>query len=184
VERRGKEKSLVERRGEGRDLLVVEGVLHHLLRLALVLGGVVDGGFERCLGRLLALLPVRLLRLHERIVMIRWTGLAPWEFEFPFPDSLTSHFALRVSRERGQKRGQTDSQAKCGAHSALSLPLAHRGGDGAGSSVLEALERVVLLRLFPSLSLSDFASLSLSRSLSESSDLSVCLSVSVTQTRI
>ena len=22
--------------------------------------------------------------------MIRWTGLAPWEFEFPFPGSLTS----------------------------------------------------------------------------------------------
>ena len=24
--------------------------------------------------------------------MIRWTGLAPWEFEFPFPGSLTSTF--------------------------------------------------------------------------------------------
>jgi len=24
--------------------------------------------------------------------MIRWTGLAPWEFEFPFPSSLTSTF--------------------------------------------------------------------------------------------
>ena len=22
--------------------------------------------------------------------MVRWTGLAPWEFEFPFPGSLTS----------------------------------------------------------------------------------------------
>ena len=28
-----------------------------------------------------------LLRSH---LMIRWTGLAPWEFEFPFLDSLTS----------------------------------------------------------------------------------------------
>ena len=28
--------------------------------------------------------------LRVRIVMIRWTGLAPWEFEFPFPGSLTS----------------------------------------------------------------------------------------------
>ena len=26
------------------------------------------------------------------IVMIKWTGLAPWEFEFPFPGSLTSDF--------------------------------------------------------------------------------------------
>ena len=27
--------------------------------------------------------------------MIRWTGLAPWEFEFPFPGSLTSTFLCR-----------------------------------------------------------------------------------------
>jgi len=26
--------------------------------------------------------------------MIRWTGLAPWEFEIPFPGSLTSTFLL------------------------------------------------------------------------------------------
>ena len=26
-----------------------------------------------------------LVRFHFIIVMIRWTGLAPWEFEFPFP---------------------------------------------------------------------------------------------------
>jgi len=25
-----------------------------------------------------------LVRIHCIIVMIRWTGLAPWEFEFPF----------------------------------------------------------------------------------------------------
>ena len=31
-----------------------------------------------------------LVRIHFIIVMIRWTGLAPWEFEFPFPGSLTS----------------------------------------------------------------------------------------------
>ena len=33
-----------------------------------------------------------LVRIHLTIVMIRWTGLAPWEFEFPFPGSLTSTF--------------------------------------------------------------------------------------------
>jgi len=27
---------------------------------------------------------------HFIIVMIGWTGLAPWELEFPFPGSLTS----------------------------------------------------------------------------------------------
>jgi len=31
-----------------------------------------------------------LVRIHVIIVMIRWTGLAPWEFEFHFPGSLTS----------------------------------------------------------------------------------------------
>ena len=31
-----------------------------------------------------------LVHNHFIIVMIRWTGLAPWEFEFSFPGSLTS----------------------------------------------------------------------------------------------
>jgi len=33
-----------------------------------------------------------LVRIHFIIVMMRWTGLAPWEFEFPFPGSLASTF--------------------------------------------------------------------------------------------
>ena len=33
-----------------------------------------------------------LVRNYFIIVMMRWTGLSPWEFEFPFPDSLTSAF--------------------------------------------------------------------------------------------
>ena len=33
-----------------------------------------------------------LVRVHFIIAMIKWTGLAPWEFEFPFPGSLTSTF--------------------------------------------------------------------------------------------
>jgi len=32
------------------------------------------------------------VRIHFIIVMIRWTGLAPWEFEFPFPGSRISTF--------------------------------------------------------------------------------------------
>ena len=36
-----------------------------------------------------------LVRNHFIIVMIRWTGLAPWEFEFPFPGSLTSTILSR-----------------------------------------------------------------------------------------
>ena len=33
-----------------------------------------------------------LVRIYFIIVMMRWTGLAPWEFEVPFPGSLTSTF--------------------------------------------------------------------------------------------
>jgi len=39
-----------------------------------------------------------LVRIHLIIVMMRWPGLTPWEFEFPFPGSLTSTF---LSRGRG-----------------------------------------------------------------------------------
>ena len=39
-----------------------------------------------------------LVRVHFIIVMIRWTGLARWEFEFPFPDSLTSTFLCQGTR--------------------------------------------------------------------------------------
>ena len=35
-----------------------------------------------------------LVRIHFIIVMVRWTGIAPWEFEFPFPGSLTSTFLV------------------------------------------------------------------------------------------
>jgi len=35
-----------------------------------------------------------LVRIHFILVMIRWTGLAPWEFEFPFPGSPTSTFLV------------------------------------------------------------------------------------------
>ena len=33
-----------------------------------------------------------LVRIHFIIVMIGWTGLAPWEFEFSLIGSLTSTF--------------------------------------------------------------------------------------------
>ena len=33
-----------------------------------------------------------LVRIHFIIEMSRWTGLAPWKFEFPFPGSLASTF--------------------------------------------------------------------------------------------
>ena len=35
-----------------------------------------------------------LVRIHLIIVMIWWTGLAPWEFVFPFPGRLVSAFLV------------------------------------------------------------------------------------------
>ena len=37
-----------------------------------------------------------LVRIHFIIKMVRWTGLAPWEFEFPFPGSLVSTFLVAL----------------------------------------------------------------------------------------
>jgi len=37
-------------------------------------------------------------RIHFIIVMIRWTGLAPWNFKLPFPGSFTSTFLTRLTR--------------------------------------------------------------------------------------
>ena len=35
-----------------------------------------------------------LVLIYLSIVIIWWTGLAPWEFEFPFPGSHTSTFLI------------------------------------------------------------------------------------------
>ena len=35
-----------------------------------------------------------LVRIHFIIEKMKWTGLAPWEFEFPFPDSIISSFLV------------------------------------------------------------------------------------------
>ena len=43
-----------------------------------------------------------IVRIHFIIVMIRWTDLAPWEFEFPVPGSLTSTFIVR-ERSKGER---------------------------------------------------------------------------------
>jgi len=51
-------------------------------------GGRASGMQARCQRELF--IDNLLVRIHFIIVMIRWTGLAPWEFEFPFPGSLTS----------------------------------------------------------------------------------------------
>ena len=42
-----------------------------------------------------------LVRIHFVIETIWWTGLAPWESEFPFPGSLISTFQRLARRGRG-----------------------------------------------------------------------------------
>ena len=36
-----------------------------------------------------------LFQIHFIIVMIKWNGLAPWGFEFPFPGSLTRPYLVK-----------------------------------------------------------------------------------------
>jgi len=57
-----------------------------------------------------------LVRIHFIIVMIRWTGLAPWEFEFPFPGSLTSTFlGRRAAKSRGRQWAHRAAAAPAGS---------------------------------------------------------------------
>ena len=44
-----------------------------------------------------------LVRIHFIIVMIRWTGPAPWEFEFPLPGSLISTFEEMFQENLGAR---------------------------------------------------------------------------------
>jgi len=63
-----------------------------------------DEAFDHFVDQLGNLLPVRereffidnlLVRIHCIIMMIRWTGFAPWEFESPFSGSLISTLLVR-----------------------------------------------------------------------------------------
>ena len=62
----------------------------------------------------------KLVRIHFIIVMIRWTGLAPREFEFPFPGSLTSTFIwgqeVRRAGAAGECAGRCRGHALPGLH--------------------------------------------------------------------
>jgi len=51
-----------------------------------------------------------LVRIHVIIVMIRWAGLAPWEFEFLIPGSLTSTFPAQTElKAQGPSRTCNES---------------------------------------------------------------------------
>jgi len=52
-----------------------------------------------------------LVRFHFIVEMILWTGLAPSEFEFPFPGSLTSTFLaamVPLGRRKEERKGESE----------------------------------------------------------------------------
>jgi len=78
-----------------------------------------------------------LVRIHVIIVMIRWTGLAPWEFEFPVPGSLTSTFLAippllheHLQRGRDGVRGSMRKQEGRGARLREGEMMCVREGGG------------------------------------------------------
>ena len=63
------------------------------------------------------------------VVMIRWTGLAPWEFELPFPGSLTSTFLNRGWKFRNLNlpRGGADPRVQGALDHAQVSPVPCQG---------------------------------------------------------
>jgi len=60
-----------------------------------------------------------LVRIHFIIVMIRWAGLAPWEFESPFPGSLTSTFLEATSLRIAVSPQSTPLSSEHGTYEAV-----------------------------------------------------------------
>ena len=55
--------------------------------------------------------------------MIRWTGLAPWEFEFSFPGSLTSTFLAESLYACGPFAGRENQFLHTWVHRGQVLPV-------------------------------------------------------------
>ena len=75
-----------------------------------------------------------LVRIHLIILVIRWTGLAPWQFEFPFSGSLTSTF-LDPQRKFSSRSGThgivTDNRSEIRRGlTVLHVPFSLGPGDG------------------------------------------------------
>jgi len=55
-------------------------------------------------------------------VVIRWTGLTPWEFELPFPGSLTSTFLVQIRSWSWDFASILDNFAVLASHMAYGYP--------------------------------------------------------------
>ena len=53
-----------------------------------------------------------LVRIHLIVVMISWTGLAPWAFEFPFPGSLATTFLYLLQHRRDERLFHMNAKAR------------------------------------------------------------------------
>ena len=76
-----------------------------------------------------------LLRIHVIIEMIWWTGLAPWEFEFSLPGSLTSKLlvcaasdpkTVRRIKQAGRERESERCERERGARHQVTSPSRER----------------------------------------------------------
>ena len=66
-----------------------------------------------------------LVSIHVIIKMIRWTGLAQWEFEFPFPGRFVSTFLVNdyyVFEGRGDAALRARAPSPAGLPSVCSKP--------------------------------------------------------------
>ena len=79
--------------------------------------------------------------------MTRWTGLAPWEFEFPFPGSLTSTFLCRWRRRSTQARPKKRAGGRTASRAARQTPAT--SGTSVPTSSHPRLSGSVLSRASP-----------------------------------
>ena len=70
-----------------------------------------------------SLLLNQLAQIHFILEMIRWTGLAPWEFELSFPGSLASTFLAQVEVPPGGAAASMQPFLKQGLIIHLWLPV-------------------------------------------------------------
>jgi len=67
--------------------LVYDGIRPHLI-------GSTNSSSSPCISEREFFIDNLLVRIHLIIVVVRWTGLAPWEFDSPIPGSLASTFLV------------------------------------------------------------------------------------------
>ena len=80
-----------------------------------------------------------LVQIHSIVVMITWTGLAPWKFESPFSGSYTSIFVDVRLPGKGRCEANWKREIKAIWERELKLPWSEAGppnhGSAAGSGV-------------------------------------------------